>query len=52
MGLVLNRRIGETIVIDGDTRITITGFHRGQAQIYFEAPPHESRIPTEKEFFE
>jgi carbon storage regulator len=36
--LVLSRRIGETIVIGDDVRVTITEIQRGQVRIAIDAP--------------
>ena len=37
--LVLSRCVGETIVIDGDVRITVVSIQRGKVRIGIEAPP-------------
>lgn len=37
--LVLTRRVGEEIVIDGDIRITVTGFQGNKVRIGVTAPP-------------
>ena len=36
--LVLSRNIGETVVINDDTRITFLGIHGQQIRLGFEAP--------------
>jgi carbon storage regulator len=36
--LVLSRKVGETIVIDGGIRLTVTAIHGRQARIGIEAP--------------
>jgi carbon storage regulator len=36
--LVLSRKINETIVIDGDIRITVVGLRGSQVRLGFEAP--------------
>jgi carbon storage regulator len=36
--LVLSRKIGESILIDGGIRITIVGIQRNQVRLGFEAP--------------
>jgi carbon storage regulator len=38
--LVLTRRIGEAIIIDGDIRVTLTGIKGDKVRIGIEAPPH------------
>ncbi len=38
--LVLTRRIGEAIIIDGDIRVTVTGIQRDKVRIGIDAPPH------------
>jgi carbon storage regulator len=37
--LVLTRRIGEEIIIDGDVRITVVNVNREQVRIGITAPP-------------
>ena len=37
--LVLSRYIGETVVINDNTRITFLGIHGQQIRLGFEAPP-------------
>ncbi len=36
--LVLTRRIQESIIIDGDIKITVLGIERGHIKLGFEAP--------------
>jgi carbon storage regulator len=36
--LILSRKVGETIVIDGGIRLTVTAIHGRQARIGIEAP--------------
>ena len=36
--LVLTRRIQESIIIDGDIKITVLGIERNQVKLGFEAP--------------
>ncbi len=38
--LVLTRKVGEEIVINGDIRITITAVGDGRMKIGIKAPPH------------
>jgi len=38
--LVLSRRVQETIVIDGNIRITVVSAGRDRVRIGIEAPPH------------
>ncbi len=40
--LVLTRRVGEDIVIDGHIRITIMQVNGGRVRVGFEAPPSVS----------
>ncbi len=40
--LVLTRKIGEEIVIDGDIRVTILAVRGNQVRLGFQAPPHVS----------
>ena len=44
--LVLTRKIGETIVIDSNIRVTITAIQGGKVRIGIEAPPE---IPVDRE---
>lgn len=37
--LVLTRRVDETIVINGNIRVTFLGYRGGQARIGIDAPP-------------
>lgn len=36
--LILTRRVGETIVINGNIRVTLLGFKGAQARLRIEAP--------------
>jgi carbon storage regulator len=38
--LVLSRRLNESILIDGDTRITVLGIRGNQVRLGIEAPGH------------
>jgi carbon storage regulator len=38
--LVLSRRLGESIVMDGDIKVTITGITKTSVRIGIEAPEH------------
>ena len=40
--LVLSRKIGEKIVVDGSIEITIVGLDRGKVRIGISAPPEVS----------
>lgn len=40
--LVLSRKLGETIVIDGEIRVTVVKIDRNQIRIGIEAPKHVS----------
>ena len=37
--LVLSRKVGETIVVGGRIRITLTSVHRRQVRLAIQAPP-------------
>jgi carbon storage regulator len=37
--LVLTRRIGETIVVDGNVKVTVLRMHKGQVRLGIVAPP-------------
>lgn len=37
--LVLTRKLGETIIVDGKTRVTIVAVEGGKVRIGFTAPP-------------
>jgi carbon storage regulator len=36
--LVLSRRVGETVVIDGDIRVTVVAIHGDKVRLGFTAP--------------
>jgi carbon storage regulator len=38
--LVLTRRVGETIVVDGDIRITFADISRNKVRLSIDAPPY------------
>lgn len=38
--LVLSRKVGEEIIIDGDIRLTVTAIGDGRIKIGITAPPH------------
>jgi carbon storage regulator len=38
--LVLSRKANETIIIDGDIRVTVVSIRGNQVRIGIEAPPH------------
>lgn len=40
--LVLTRKIGETVVIDGDIRITVAAVQGGKVRLAFDAPSEVS----------
>jgi carbon storage regulator len=44
--LVLTRRIGETIVIDDDIRVTFLGIQGGQVRIGIDAP---KKVPIHRQ---
>jgi carbon storage regulator len=44
--LVLSRRVGEVIVIDGDIRITVVLVQGQKVRIGIEAPPH---VPVDRQ---
>jgi carbon storage regulator len=45
--LVLMRRVGETIVIDGGIRVTVVSVQGGKVRLGIEAPP-EVRVDREE----
>ena len=46
-GLVLTRKPGAAVIIDGKIRVTFLGIKGGQARLHFEAP-EEVRIMREE----
>lgn len=44
--LILTRRIGESIIVDGDIKVTILGVKNGQVKIGVDAP---KEVPVNRE---
>ena len=45
--LVLTRRNNESVIIDGDIKITVLGIDRGQVRLGFEAPKEVNIVREE-----
>jgi carbon storage regulator len=45
--LVLTRKVGEELVVDGDIRVTVLSVKRGQVRIGINAPPKVKVIRAE-----
>jgi carbon storage regulator len=45
--LVLGRKVGETIILDGVIRVTVVGIRGDRAKIGIDAPP-ETRVDREE----
>lgn len=37
--LILTRNMNQSIIVNGDTKITVVGMNRGQVRLAIEAPP-------------
>ena len=38
--LILTRNMEQSIIINGDTKVTVVGINRGQVRLAIEAPDH------------
>lgn len=45
--LVLSRRLGESVIIDGDIVVTVSGIRGGQVKLAFNAPREKEIIREE-----
>ena len=45
--LVLTRRVGEEIVIDGNIRVTVVAIQKGRVRLGFTAPPSVNVVRQE-----